>query len=262
MSRQFFAGFVFALVFGVSQIAAACPFCASVSQTFTEEILSMDAVVIATLVKAPSAKELESEQAAPKGQFKITQVIRGGEVVGATDKIIESIYYGRGKPGQRFLLMGVDPPRLMWSTPLPLSERAESYVAKIVGLPEKGPARVRFFLDYLEDKDELLARDAYDEFAKAPYDDVKALKKELQREQLVAWIKDPNIPASRRRLYFTLLGVCADKRDVSFLETLMQSSERKAKAGLDAMIACYLTIRGPELRGLLGHECLEMISVG
>ena len=38
-----------------------------------------------------------------------------------------------------------------------------------------------FFLDYLEDQDEMLARDAYDEFAKSPYDDVKALKSDIDR---------------------------------------------------------------------------------
>ena len=37
----------------------------------------------------------------------------------------------------------------------------------------------------LEDGDELLARDAYDEFAKAPYDVVKALKPKMNHDQLV-----------------------------------------------------------------------------
>lgn len=246
MLRHNLAAVVFAVLISASQVLLACPFCSSVSQTFTEEIKSMDAVVIARLVKPPSIKELEDDQAVPKAKFEIVQVIRGGDVINSKKELIETVYYGREKVGKRFLLMAVDPPRLMWSTPLTLSERAQKYVAKIVNLPEKGVSRVRFFLDYLEDKDEMLARDAYDEFAKAPYDDVKAVKSDIDRKQLITWIKDPNIPASRRRLYFTLLGVCGDKSDLSFLESLLRSGDSKSKAGLDAMIACYLTIGGPD----------------
>ena len=52
----------------------------------------------------------------------------------------------------------------------------------------------------------MLSRDAYDEFARAPYATVKELKPKLNHDQLVAWINDPQVPASRKRLYFTLLG--------------------------------------------------------
>ena len=56
-----------------------------------------------------------------------------------------------------------------WGTPIAISERGQEYVAKALDLPKEGPDRLVFFQDYLEDKDEMLARDAYDEFAKAPY---------------------------------------------------------------------------------------------
>lgn len=251
MSRRGLIALVFGLVLSAGQMAAACPFCSSVSQTFTEEIKSMDAVVIAKLVEPPSVETLQDNASAPKAKFQIVQVIRGGDLIRSQDKLIETVYYGREKVGKRFLLMAVDPPRLMWSTPLTLSDRAEEYVAKIVDLPEKGVSRVKFFLNYLEDKDEMLARDAYDEFAKAPYEDVKAIKDEMDRGQLIDWIKDPNIPASRRRLYFTLLGVCGTNDDLPLLESFLKSSDRKAKAGLDSLIACYLTIRGPEGMSLI-----------
>jgi hypothetical protein len=53
------------------------------------------------------------------------------------------------------------------------------------------------------------------------------------------------VPASRRRLYFVMLGVCGDEtKDAPMLEEFMRSSDRKAKSGLDSLIACYLTLRG------------------
>jgi len=96
----------------------------------------------------------------------------------------------------------------------------------------------------LEDSDDLLSQDAYDEFARAPYSQLKAIKPQLKHEQVVAWIKNPEIPASRRRLYLVILGITGTEKDLLMIEEFMTSSDRKAKAGLDALIACYLTLKG------------------
>src|SRR5204862_7626302 len=92
-------------------------------------------------------------------------------------------------------------------------------------------------------EDELLTRDAYDEFAKASYATIRALKDHLPHESLVGWIKDPRTSTSRRRLYLVMLGVCGSDQDLPMLEAYFKSQDRKEKAGLDAMIACYLTLK-------------------
>ena len=224
--------------------AVACPFCAAVSQTFTEEINSMDAVVIAKLVAPPSSTSSDSDDVA-KAKFEIQEVVKGGSHLSKM-KLIETIYFGEAKVGQQFLIMGVDPPKLMWSTPLQLSARGKTYVSKLLSVPATGAERLEFFQDYLEDNDEMLARDAYDEFAKAPYAEIKAVKDKLKYENLVGWIKSSDVPASRRRLYLTLLGVCGTSKDLTMLEEMMKSTDRKQKAGLDALIGCYLTLKGAE----------------
>jgi hypothetical protein len=134
----------------------------------------------------------------------------------------------------------------MWSTPLPLSDRAQEYLAAITTLPKDGVERYVFFQNHLEDEDEMLARDAYDEFAKASYDTVKSIKDHMRHDQLIAWIKNADIPASRRRLYFVMLGICGDEKDLPMLEEMITSTDRKQKQGLDAMIGCYLTLKGEE----------------
>ncbi len=224
----------------------ACPFCSTVSQTFTEEIRSMDVVVIAELVALPPVKTAEANRKeVPKAKFKVRQVVKG-DALAKVDQVVETVFFGEAKAGATFLVMGVDPPKISWSTPLPLSERACTYIPRLLKLPQDGPARLLFFQDYLEDPDEMLARDAYDEFAKAPYPEIKLLKPNMNHDKLVAWIKDGDIPASRRRLYLTLLGVCGNSGDVAMLEDLLQSDDRKKKAGLDAMIGCYLTLKGAD----------------
>ena len=236
------------VLISAATVARGCPFCSAVAQTFSEEMASMDAVVLGKLLKLPPAPKpgdaaTDEDEEVPKAVFEVMTVLKGKELVGKT-RTIETIYFGEGKVGSLFLIMGVDPPELMWSTPLKVTPRGQAYIAKLPSLPAAGTKRLEFFQNYLEDEDEMLARDAYDEFAKSPYAAVKELKSRMKHDQIIAWIKDPDVPASRRRLYLTMLGVCGTAQDLPLLEAMLKSEDRKMKAGLDAMIACYLTLKG------------------
>ena len=218
-----------------------CPFCGTGSQTFTEEIAAMDVAVIAKIVKLPEKAKAGDD--IEKATFEITQVLKGDGLVKVGERF-ETLYFGDGTIGKSYHVTGIDPPKVMWSTPLPVTDRAAKYLAQIMKLPATGPERMVFFQNYLEDEDEMLSRDAYDEFARAPYDEVRGLKAKMNHEQLVAWIKNPEIPASRRRLYLVMLGACGSEKDVPLLEEFLKSSDRRSKSGLDALIACYLTLKG------------------
>jgi hypothetical protein len=110
-----------------------------------------------------------------------------------------------------------------------------------------------FFQRYLEDEDPHLAADAYEEFARAPYEVVVAMNEAMDRERLIAWIRDPQVSNNHRRLYLTMLGVCGTPEDVAMLEKMLTSDDRGASptgrgssAGLDALIACYVKLKGPD----------------
>lgn len=236
-----------ALIAGMVAITApsalACPFCSAQSQTLSEEIATMDAVVLVKLVK-PANPDAAKEDLG-KALFAVTDIIVGSSAVNRGDEI-QTIYFGSAKPGGTFLLFGVDPPNISWTTPTQLTERSVQYVKSLVDLPKDGPDRLAFFQRHLEDKEPLLAQDSYDEFARAPYADVIGLKDHMDHRQLVKWIQDTDIPASRRRLYLTMLGVCGSEKDLPMLEQMLKSKDRRLKAGLDAMIACYLTLKGED----------------
>lgn len=236
-----FALTLFAAI-NAAQAAVACPFCTAASQTFSEELATMDVAVVAKLVKLPPASSKPGDEI-QKATFEITQVVKGEGLVKAKEKF-ETLYFGDGTIGKSFLVMGISPPQTMWSTPLPLTDRAIKYLSELVKLPKDDAARLIFFQQYLEDADEMLARDAYDEFARAPYAQLRAIKPQLNHDQCVSWIKSPDIPASRRRLYLVILGITGTQKDLPMIEEFMTSSDRKQKSGLDALIACYLTLKG------------------
>ncbi len=242
----------------------ACPFCSAVQMTFSEEIDKSDAVVLAKLIEAPPKVDLldggPSEPASPassKTTFEISQVIKGADLLKGA-KTLETVYFGEAPRDTTFLITGIDPTNLAWSTPIQLSERAVEYIGKLPALAGKPQTeRLAFFLDHLEDKDELLARDSYDEFAKTPFPEVKVVKDHMPHEKLVAWVQDANIPASRRRLYLTMLGISGTPEDVPLLEGMLKSNDRQVKQGLDAAINAYLMLKGPDGMQLVEEEFLK-----
>lgn len=260
---------------GLAGRALACPFCSAVSLTFAQEIAQSQAAVIARLVEPPPAAALapRAEGPLPKGKFQVVEVLKGSALVtdagllGADAVPIETIMLEEKPVGTLFLLMGVEPPDLVWSSPIRLGERAVTYVKKLGTLPEKGPDRLAFFQQHLEDEDDALARDAYDEFAIAPYADVRGLKERMNPAQLLGWIENPKIQANRRRLYATMLGVCGTPADADRIGAILEgktpageplpADKAEIRGGLDALIACYVALRGPEALDLVDRLFLQ-----
>ncbi len=263
--------------------ARACPFCNAAMQTLSQEIEAADVAFIAELISPMPAGALDGTSDAPAAaKFRVVEVLRNEERLEGKQEI-DVIYFGEDAPGKPFLitgLAGVTGPGLDWTTPVPLSNAAAAYVRKLLTIPAQGPERLAFFQEYLENDDPLLAQDAYDEFARTPYADVIALAPKMDRPQLLKWINDSTVGPSSRRLYLTMLGICGQPADIQLLEQLMSydylamkpaiaatiamsvlqgpapgvgmvdemlhAEERRKRESLDAMIACYLKLKGPE----------------
>ena len=233
--------------------AVGCPFCSPVSQTFSQEIKSSDVVAIVTLKElAPSRNtddlsqsDFDPSRNIPKATFEIQDILKGAEHLADRGEI-QAVYFGEAAAGAMFTITALGAPDLDWSTPLEISERVRDYLVTVAGQAIEGPERLVFFMNHLEDEEDILARDAYDEFARAPYEDVKALREQMDRERLIGWIQDNDLQPSRRRLYLTMLGVCGYATDADMLKEMIQSNDRRTKAALDALIACYLTLVGEE----------------
>ncbi len=258
--------------------ARGCPFCSAVSLTFAQEIAQSEAAVIAKLVEPPPASALAplAEGPLPKGKFEVVEVLKGGDLVanahhtGDGAKPIEAIVLEDKPIGTLFLLMAIEavptePERVIWSSPIRLSDRGVAYVKALGELPEKGPDRLAFFMQHLEDEDDSLARDAYDEFAVAPYEDLKGLADRMDSTQLLAWIENPEVQANRRRLYATMLGVCGTKADAARIAAILRgegpaTEKAEVRGGLDALIACYVALEGAEALDLVDTLFLNRIN--
>ena len=236
-----------------SATVAAC-ICCPVVQTFTEEMDSMDVVVFVRLRELPPAPGppipgLEAE--IPLAKFEVVRSLKGGKLA-RHEEMIEARFYGDPKLGGTYLLMGVEDAPVMWSTALQLSKRAETYMVQLTKEPLEPKEQCLFFQSYLEDADELLARDAFDELNKFSYDLLIQIKDQMPHDKLVTWVKSKETPASRRRLYARMLGICGGKQDVPMLEAIIKSENKKERNGLEGILACYLA-----LQGTAGMELIE-----
>jgi hypothetical protein len=235
------------IVVGSAAVAVCCPFCSAVSMTFCEEIGQADAAVFAKLTTLPPQSSDGTQNATatiePAG-FDIVEVLKGADIVGSA-KSFETLYFGAEPVGKEFLVMAMhDQGKLAWTTPIPITPAVKPYLKTALTLPKEGADRLVFFQDYLEGGEEMLARDAYDEFAKAPYKDVLALKGRMKHDQLVKWVKDAKISPSHRRLYLTMLGVCGNDADVAMFEQMLKDDSPAGKPGMDALVAAYLKLKG------------------
>ncbi|MCR9206638.1 MAG: hypothetical protein NXI28_00300 [bacterium] len=233
-------------------IASACPFCSAVSQTLRQEMEVMDAVVVATAMQSDLTRNADTGQI----KMRIETVLKGGEHVEAGQEVT-AVYFGDVAKGRRFMLSGVDPRDMQWSC-LPLTPKSEKYLEKITQLADKEPSeRLLFYYKYLQDEDSMLSRDAYDEFASTPYDEIKKIESALDHDTLVTWIQDPKMSPDRKRMYLTLLGICGDQEDLPMLESMLKSTQKSSRSGLDALIACYLTLAGEQGLPVIDELFLE-----
>ncbi|MCY2976827.1 MAG: hypothetical protein NTW52_19390 [Planctomycetota bacterium] len=238
-------------VLGIAELATACPFCSATAQTLRQDMAAMDVVAFGELIPTGKSQPQsitktpteDAENLAGIAEFKIVESLRGDSIV-PVGTIVSAPYYGPAKSIGRFLLMGVHQTEVLWSSPLSVTTEAEKYLRQTSRLPEDRAERLKFYLNFLENPEALLARDSYDEFAQTPYEDVKKIRDSLDHAKLIGWIKSKEVAPDRKRLYYTLLGVISDKNDASLLESLLKSQDETTRSGLDALIACYLTIVG------------------
>ena len=247
----------------VGSLVLACPFCRPVKTTFTEDINAADVAVLGELVarpKRPDSSEGELPAAdiidSYKTTFRIKKIYKGDQRVNPGDEIV-AIYTGDAPIGAECLLRGIGQEELQWVPPLPLSQRAQTYVEQVLKLPESGSERLIFFEDYLEDKDPVLQGDAFDEFARADYQALKDIRDKIDHVRLLKWIQNPDVTPSNRRLYFTMLSVCGKPQDLDLLQEMIVSGDESQLKGLDSLISCYLTLAGAKGIDLIEDEFLR-----
>lgn len=261
--RTRLAGSLFALsaiaLAVVSDSARACPFCSAPTLTLSEQAAQSDVVILAAWQSGtkgiPADPTSESTTT-----FEISKVLKGPFKKGDT---ITLAGYQPAQAGDFYLLTGLGSDPIQWDIPSAFSKKAFDYMAAAPAPQtadgQKVPARQRlpYYVTYLESPDEVIANDAYSEFANAPYDEIVAVREELNSDKLRKWVLDPATPPSRLGLYGLLLGLSGDESDAQAMKKLIAKPTADFRIGLDGVISGYLLLAGEPGLALVRELKLE-----
>ena len=238
-----------AVSMGMPGEIAACPFCARVTNRLTDDLREASVAVLAKCVQRASTSAADAQRRIAIHQFRVVEVIKeqtqqiGGVTLGPT---LETFSNNDIRPGQLCLIVGYADAQLQWGAPIEVTLAAADYLRGLAKLAADNPQRLAYFLPFLDHADKLIADDAHNEFAMASLANVSALRERLDRASILRQLRASDVPVHRRRLYWTLLGICGREVDTKFVEETIRRAQVHGKLirDLNAALGCYLTVGG------------------
>jgi hypothetical protein len=235
---------VLCATFGAGGVLIACPFCPPSSPPLAEQLAESDSAVLAVWVKIIPA---ESETDSPQTVFRIKEVERDKTGKLKPDAEIAVNFERQGRPGDTFFLMGkLDQEFTKWGQPLEVTEVSYGYIRALPSPEKPATERLRHFLKFFEIRDLLIANDAFSEFSRAKYGDVVAIQKNLPRDKLRKWLRDPETDPVRIGFYAMLIGLCGDQTDAEYLWSRFEKppGKNELRIAIDGMMGGYLLLTG------------------
>lgn len=230
----------FLLNSNLSQLVA-CPFCPGPSTTLSEQLAQADVAILGQWSNSVTGTFQKSGQT----NFVITEVLH--QPLKSNLKVGKQITLSRhyaGKPDELFLLTGTRGISLHWNEPIAVTSASIHYLKQAPAQKAETTTRLRYFLNYLEHPDQIIANDAFAEFANSPFETVTPLAEELPREKLRSWLENENTPVPRLGLYGLLLGLCGRESDIQFMEAKIQIPAQEFRIGIGGLMSGYLLLTG------------------
>jgi hypothetical protein len=224
--------------------AMACPFCDAPEPSLAEQLSMADAAVLVQWKSAEPANQ--EKQTFGSTTFSVVNIVRqtGGTLEKGSTITLDR--YRPGKPGELFLLLGTKVDGLEWGSPLEVTETSFKYITEAPSRETPASRRLPFYIKYLEHPDELISKDAFSEFAAAPYSDVEPLAGEFSTAKLREWISRKETNQTRIGFYGMMLGLAGKKEDAEFLKGEINKPTETYRLGLDGLMAGYVLILGDE----------------
>ena len=290
-ARSLLSGLVAWLV--VSNQLLACPFCSAISNALREDIALADHLVLAICdVPADVSSEL------PRHLLTIDRVYHGDQAfVGHRADLYSFRPLAKG---DTVLLLGAgQKSKVDWGPVETLSEAGRKYVdshtnrlsedchlfngsasrnarsnAKSDDSADSSSAEIKaeqkeqqvrwlqFFWENLVSEEEWVRRDCFNEFARASLVDLRSLVVKIDADEVLRRLKDEKTKVAERRLYWTILSLCARPKDQLIAQqAIFKDSDQGTVAddreiGLDAAISCYLVLGGEAALEKIERELL------
>ena len=243
-----------ALAFLISSFASTadadvCPACPNVLEpTLSEKFAASDAAVLAKYVSAHRGSADGSKP--PETRLEILRIARDNGIGLKKGAKVTINFFVNSEAGALFFGTAKKPAKedkvrsLKWDVPREISEVAYSYITQAPSPETPAPKRLKFFLKFFEFPETMIADDAYNEFAKAEFKDVKAISDTFRKTDVRKWLLDDKTPKTHIGLYGIMLGLCGSKEDLPLFEQKIRHTKDEFRMGIEGLIAGYLMITG------------------
>jgi hypothetical protein len=120
-----------------------------------------------------------------------------------------------------------------------------------------------YYFRYLDHAEEVIASDAFLEFAKSETDEISQAARHLPRDQVRRLLESPTTPGERLSLFAFLLGFCGGESDAKYLQSLIEQPSKRTTSALDGILKGYILLRpkqGLEIAFAIlsdPHRCFE-----
>ena len=245
--------------------ARACPFCSMQGQTLINDVSQASMVLYGTFT---NARLDPGGDGGGTTDFQIDAVIKKHEILGDKKLITLPRYVPSDKNSKtKFLVFcdvfkgKIDPYR---GVPVQADSDMVKYLKGALEVKDKPVAdRLRFYFDYLDNKETEISTDAYKEFGNADYKDYRDLAKTLPPDKIAGWLQDPNTPAFRYGLYASMLGHCGTGKHAKLLRQMLDDPQKRVSTGVDGILAGYTMLSPKEgwayIRGILKDPAKEFM---
>lgn len=220
--------------------ARCCPFCSAPSLTMAEQLAQADAAVLVQWVGGTRA----TDTSAGETVYEIRQIVRNIKSELKEEDRVTLYRYRESEVGDLFLLVGSKATTIEWGSPIEVTETSFNYIAQAPSPEMPASKRLEYYIKFLEYPDQMIANDAFGEFANTPYDDITQMADKLPREKIRGWIINPQTPATRMGLYGLLIGLCGTEEDSKVLEKKILEKSDDFRLGIDGLMSGYLLLRG------------------
>jgi hypothetical protein len=218
-----------------------CPLCDPIARTISDD-LGDSAIAVTGRVSAELPKA--AGEIYPTWRIEVVDRLKGHEFLDERP-MLEVYAQDQLEVGSLVFVMAYEQAPPQWTAPLEITEAGREYLQKIATIPRGSTTRLRAVRPYLDADDNLVAEDAYNEFARASLEELRQLRDSLDPAWICQKLKSPQTLDSRRSLYWMLLSLVGTAEDGRLFDSLAAHSPTNAQQPwLSAAIACYIVLGG------------------
>jgi hypothetical protein len=266
MSSRRLVALLAALTAGVSftTLAQACPFCSMQGQTLIGDVNQASMVLYGSF---SNGKPDPNDLGQGTTDFQVDAVVKSHEILAGRKALTLPRYVPPSDKNTKFLVFcdvfkgKIDPYR---GVPVQATSDMVEYLKGALVVKDKPiGARLRYYFDYLDDKELEISNDAYKEFGNADYKDYRDMAKDLPADKIARWLEDPNTPGFRYGLYASMLGHCGTAKHAQLLRRMLDDSQKRVSSGIDGILCGYTMLDPKEgwayLHAILKHPSKEFM---